>query len=71
MAENDIHKMAFQIWYGYYEYKVMPFSLTNVPATFQMLMNDILRPFLDTFTIIYIDDIMIYSRDMKEHKQHL
>ncbi|CAI7853836.1 unnamed protein product, partial [Closterium sp. NIES-53] len=71
MADNSIHKTAFRTRYGSYEYLVMPFGLTNAPATFRAEMNHILRPLLDECVVVYLDDILIYSRDMKQHIEHL
>ncbi|CAI7760844.1 unnamed protein product [Closterium sp. NIES-53] len=71
MADNSIHETAFQTRYGSYEYLIMPFGLTNAPATFQAEMNHILRPLLDECVVVYLDDILIYSRDMKQHIEHL
>ncbi|CAI7783315.1 unnamed protein product, partial [Closterium sp. NIES-53] len=71
MADNSIHKTVFRTRYGSYEYLVMPFGLTNAPATFQAEMNHILRPLLDECVVVYLDDILIYSRDMKQHIKHL
>ncbi|CAI7894955.1 unnamed protein product [Closterium sp. NIES-53] len=71
MADNSIHKTAFRTRYGSYEYLVMPFGLTNAPATFQAEMNHILRPLVDECMVVYLDDILIYSRDMKQHIEHL
>ncbi|GJP84180.1 hypothetical protein CLOP_g14268 [Closterium sp. NIES-67] len=71
MADNSIHKTAFRTRYGSYEYLVMPFGLTNAQATFQAEMNHVLRPLLDECVVVYLDDILIYTRDMKQHVEHL
>jgi transposase InsO family protein len=71
IASEDVPKTAFRTRYGHYEWKVLPFGLTNAPATFQALMNDILRPYLDDFVVVYLDDICIYSKTPEEHLEHL
>ncbi|GJP30214.1 hypothetical protein CLOM_g23478 [Closterium sp. NIES-68] len=71
MADESIHKTAFRTRYGSYEYLVMPFGVTNAPATFQAEMNHILRPLLDECVMVYLDDILIYSRDMQQHVERL
>lgn len=65
------HRTAFQSRFGLFEYTVVPFGLCNAPATFQRLMHEILREKLDVFVIIYLDDILVFSKNEEEHAQHL
>ncbi|WVZ71279.1 hypothetical protein U9M48_019881 [Paspalum notatum var. saurae] len=71
VREEDIPKIAFSTRYGLYEYLVMSFGLTNAPAFFMYLMNSVFMNELDKFVVVFIDDILVYSKNEKEHEEHL
>ena len=71
IADGDIEKTACHIRYGSYEFLVMPFGLYNAPSTFTTLMNTIFREEMNDFVLVYIDDILVYSKTTEEHARHL
>ena len=71
IREKDIPKTTFTTKYGLYEYTVMSFGLTNAPAYFMSMMNKVFMEYLDKFVVVFIDDILIFSKSEEEHKEHL
>ena len=71
VKEVNVPKTAFRTRYGHYEFLVKQFGLTNVPTTFIDLINRVFRPYVDQFVVVFIDDILVYSKDAKEHEQRL
>ncbi|EGU72528.1 hypothetical protein FOXB_16963, partial [Fusarium oxysporum f. sp. conglutinans Fo5176] len=71
IKEGDEWKTAFRTRFGLFEYLVMPFGLTNAPATFQRMINSVLRQYLDIFVVCYLDDILIFSDNEEEHREHV
>jgi len=71
IRSGDEWKTAFRTRHGHFEYTVMPFGLTNAPAVFQYLMNDIFRDYMDEFVMVYLDDILIFSKDQEIHDKHV
>ena len=71
MKDVDVLKIAFRTRYGHYEFLIMPFGFTNALAAFMDLMNRVFHPYLDQFVVVFINDILVYSKDTQEHEQHL
>ncbi len=71
IREGDEWKTAFNTPRGHFEYRVLPFGLSNAPAVFQALVNDVLRDMLNQFIYVYLDDILIFSHSLQEHVQHV
>ena len=71
IKDEDIFKTTFRTRYGHYEFVVIPFGLTNAPFVFMCLMNNVMHKSLDKFVVVFIDDILIYSKSEEQHKEHL
>ena len=71
IKDEDIFKTAFRTRYSHYEFVIMPFGLTNSPVVFMCLMNNVMHKYLDKFVVVFIDDILIYSKTKEEHEEHL
>ena len=71
IKDADVHKTTFRARYGHYEFIVMSFGLTNAPAAFMDLMNRVFRPYVDKIVVVFIDDILMYSKDREDHDMHL
>ena len=71
VKSEDIPKTTFRSRYGHYEYLFMPFSVTNAPGVFMDHMNRVFHPYLDSFVVVFIDDILVYAKTKEEHREHL
>ena len=71
VRKEDVEKTAFRTRYEHFEFLVMPFGVNNAPAVFMNLMNMVFSPYLDKFVVVFIDDILVYSKSEEEHKEHL